>query len=379
MAHNVAPDSERQALLNRVLSSSHFAHATSLKRILQFLCDRSRSPASPPPKEYEIAVNAMGRPETFDPRTDPIVRVSVVSIRERLLAYFATEGRRERFRLVVPRGQYRVVFSEAEPPVEAPDPMRLPPALAWFWKPFFRGNCANVILYTEPLFFRDGQGHYIRDLYINEPVEDPAKFGPHFTKRFTGHLTPSYHYLSAGEVHCMLSITRMFHQFHRPIDTRNARVSSWGDLNHTNLVLLGSPRTNSFLRHFQGGGCFVVGASSIENTSPQPGEEPVYEATRYRDGQLPRMTDYAVVTVRPGLMPGVAVVSIAANHGRAIEGAGNFLILENKVAEMIEHMELTGGGEAPAHFQWLMRVECIDLDDEIVSVECEAFRILDPA
>jgi hypothetical protein len=363
----------RQQLLQRILSSRQFAHAHILKRVLRFVCERSADSEAPPPKEHDIAVHAMGRPESFDPRTDPIVRVSMASIRDRLLAYFATEGRREQLRLTVPKGQYRALFVEAGSEEDANRRERSRGALTRFWDPYLSGQAANVIVYTEPLFFRDDQGHYIRDWYVNDPAA-AKQVRDWLPRADVGTFAPSYHYLSAGEVHCLLSLSRMFHEVGVPVETRNSRISSWNELCHSNLILLGSPRTNAFLQSLQGESAFVVTADHIENRKPKSKEARCYQGTRYMDGMLARMTEYAVITRRPGPTPGSAVTMIAANHGRAIEGAGHFLTLEDRVQRLLDVMGLGNGQSLPQHFQLLMKAETIDIDDEVVYVECVAQR-----
>ena len=368
----MANQATQQQLLNRILASREFAHAHTLKRILSYLCERAAA-GGKPPKEYDIAVEAMGRPASFDPRTDPIVRVSVASIRDRLLAYFATEGKDERLRLAVPKGKYLAIFAEALTDGEGGAVER---AVMQFWRPYFGTEAPNVIAYTEPVFFRDDKGHYFRDWYVNEPAA-----AERLTKRLTragyGRLEPSFHYLSTGEVHCMLSIARVFHEMRVPVETRNCRISAWNELRAANLILLGSPRTNAFLDSLQGEDAFVITADRIENRARRPGEKPYYKGLRYLDGKLVRMTEYAIVTRRPGLAPGRAVTLIAANHGRAIEGAGHFLTLEDRMESVLRAMGLEDAPEMPAHFQMLMRVETIDIDDEVASVQCVAHRVLE--
>lgn len=361
-----AGDPACRLLLQRILSSRQFAHAHILKRILQYVCERSIDPEAPAPKEHEIAIQAMGRPESFDPRTDPIVRVSMASIRDRLLAYFATEGSAEPIRLTIPKGQYRAVFLETAP---EPAPVRISGALARFWEPYFSAQAPNVILYTEPLFFRDDRGHYVRDLYVNEPsaVEALAGWLPN-----PAGWRPCYHYLSAGEVHCLLSLSRLFLEAGVPVETRNSRLTSWSDLRGANLILLGSPRTNAFLRSLQPESGFVVTEASIEDRRPRARTRRSFNGARYQDGALPRMTEYAVITRRPSPTPGRAVTLIAANHGRAIEGAGHLLTLEDRVQQLLERLAAPPGQRLPPIFQFLMRVETIDIDDEVVHVECIA-------
>ncbi len=359
-----------RALLERILASRQFAHAHILKRILQYVCERSIDPDAPPPKEHEIAIEAMGRPEWFDPRTDPIVRVSMSSIRDRLLAYFATEGSSERIRLTIPKGQYRAVFTEVSAPAAGAS---LAGALARFWEPYFSRQAPNVIVYTEPLFFRDERGHYVRDLYVNQPAA-ADRLRQWLPSADPSAWRPCYHYLSAGEVHCLLSLSRLFHEAGVPVETRNSRIASWSDLHGANLILLGSPRTNTFLRSLQPDAGFVVTETTIEDRSQRIRKGRSWSGARYQDGALPRMTEYAVITRRPSPTPGRAVTLIAANHGRAIEGAGHVLTLEDRVQELLQRFRQTPDEPLPDQFQLLMRVETIDIDDEVVHVECVGHR-----
>src|SRR5512133_3143801 len=101
-------------LLQRILESPHFSQAASLRRTLLYLCERGdQNGGAAQPKEYEIAVEALGRQPSFDPKADPIVRVSIAAIRQRLHAYFEVEGRSEPLRLEIPKGIYRAIFSPA--------------------------------------------------------------------------------------------------------------------------------------------------------------------------------------------------------------------------------------------------------------------------
>jgi hypothetical protein len=357
------PGAER--LLLRILASRQFAHADRLKKVLRYLVECSADPTRPPPKEHEIAVQAMRRPASFDSRTDPIVRVTIASVRERLQAYFATEGAGERYRLAIPKGQYRVFFTDTDSPQSAPEEHRR--AIERFWRPYFRKDAANIIVYTEPLFFRDGKGRYFRDWNINTPPDDLAPIALNFPEAAPADISPTYHYLSAGEMHCLLSLTRMFHEAGVPVETRNSRSARWQELNQSNLILLGSPRTNPFLRSLQGDYPLVARADSIERRGGD-----VFRGRRFADGALQRMTEYAVVTRRPGVQPDCSVTLIAANHGRAIEGAGHVLTLENRLQELIARLGVDESAALPQTFQFLMRIETIDTDDEVTAVECEA-------
>jgi hypothetical protein len=374
MASQTRLTEEHAQLLRRILASHQFAHADILKRILRYLVDRSADPDAPPPKEYELAVNAMGRPSSFDPRTDPIVRVSVGSIRERLSAYFGTEGREEPLRMEIPKGQYRVVFTPGAPGRQASD--KGASALMRFWEPYFGSQAGTVIVYTEPLFFRDGARRFVRDWSVNSLETGAAEIRNRFPCLDSAEIFPVFHYLSAGEVHCLLSISRMFHELGIPIETRSSRNTTWHELSHCNLILLGSPRTNPFLESLQGDSPLIVREHHIEDASTPAGEDPMFCGRRFKDGRLNRMTEYAVVSRRPGVVENCCITVIAANHGRAIEGAGHVLTLEDRVFSVLSRMQVAGEDPVPEWFQLLMKVETIDIDDEVTSVECLRHHIL---
>lgn len=358
---------ERSELLRRVLASRQFAHADNLKRILSYLAER-QADSSGAPKEYEIAVSALGRNANFDPRTDPIVRVSVSAIRERLFAYFATEGAGTEWRAEIPRGQYQLQFLPNAVSVQREELAQRP--VARFWQPYLEGQRPNYVVYTEPLFFRDGQGGFLRSWHVNDARDGAARIAERYPMLEAAKLEPAYHYLSSGEMHCLLSLTRVFHEAGVPVETRNSRNSHWTELSQANLILLGSPRTNPFLRQLQGEVPILTEDHRILIREAGGGTQHL-EGRRYLDGQLPRLTEYAVVTRRPGLLAGTFITMIAANHGRAIEGSAHWLTLDDQVEKILVALGCEQPGALPPSFQLLFRVEALDIDDQVSGVFLE--------
>ncbi len=369
----------QEKLVGRVLSSSQFVYADSLKRILQYICAHASTVDAPTLKEHEIATQTLNRPDSFDPKLDPVVRVSMTHIREKLSAYFETEGADEPLRLTIPKGRYRAVFEAPEELRQAPIAAdNSAPSLHRFWQPYLLPQANNVILHTEPLFFRDQEhGTYIRNLYVNDRatgVQELMHRDPELAKRPLG---PCFHYLSSGEVYCMLSLTRMFHNLNARADTRNSRISFWNEVRDANLILLGCTRTNSFMDSLQGDDAgYVLTDDAIEVVDPRPPEQASYRESRFKDGKLHRFTEYALITRRPGPAPDRSVTVISSNHGNAVLGAGHFLTLDQQVEKLLRQMGQDGSEPLPSQFQIILRVDMIDFDDEVVNVEYVAHRAL---
>src|SRR5262249_21815618 len=66
-------------------------------------------------KEYVIGVQVFGKEETFDPRTDPIVRVQARRLRTRLERYYHDHGQHDSIVIELPKGGYGPVFRRREP------------------------------------------------------------------------------------------------------------------------------------------------------------------------------------------------------------------------------------------------------------------------
>src|SRR5579864_1937091 len=108
---------EARAELEAVLKSGLFAHAPSLAQFLSYVCDRCLEGQSNQIKEYNIAVEALGRPQDFDQKRDTIVRVEAHRLRKRLREYYESDGADHAIRIEIPPGQYAPKFLPRGTPV----------------------------------------------------------------------------------------------------------------------------------------------------------------------------------------------------------------------------------------------------------------------
>jgi hypothetical protein len=106
-----------RAELSAVLSSGMFGRTNNYVRLLTFVCEKYFEGAIDEIKEYSIAVHALGRPESFDPQADTIVRVTAHALRKRLEDYYRSAGAQRLVQICLPPGHYVPKFihrSEAE-------------------------------------------------------------------------------------------------------------------------------------------------------------------------------------------------------------------------------------------------------------------------
>ncbi|MFZ0747654.1 MAG: hypothetical protein WAM85_24835 [Terracidiphilus sp.] len=81
-----------------------------LQQLLRYLAQKAFDPSGEALKEYTIGVEAMSRPLDFDPKVDPIVRVQIHRLRQKLKEYYDAEGLHDRLVIEIPKGQYLPIF-----------------------------------------------------------------------------------------------------------------------------------------------------------------------------------------------------------------------------------------------------------------------------
>ncbi|MGA2421246.1 MAG: malectin domain-containing carbohydrate-binding protein [Candidatus Acidiferrum sp.] len=100
-----------RAELDAILASELFARTNNLVRLLTFVCEKHFEGATAEIKEYNIAVQALGRPPDFDPQLDTIVRVTAHALRKRLDEYYRSAGADHPVRICLPPGGYVPKFT----------------------------------------------------------------------------------------------------------------------------------------------------------------------------------------------------------------------------------------------------------------------------
>lgn len=96
--------------LDRILRSSTFQQADRLKRFLTFIVREFVAGRPTELKEYVIGVQVFRKEESFDPRTDPIVRVQARRLRAKLVQYYREEGSSDPLTIDLPKGGYTPVI-----------------------------------------------------------------------------------------------------------------------------------------------------------------------------------------------------------------------------------------------------------------------------
>lgn len=113
-----APDGrlgEIRAYLAQLLDTPQFAASSRRGQLLQYLVRETLAGNGDKITEYAIGLEVFRKPDSFDPRIESVVRTEFSRLRQRLKAWYADEGRRDRIVIDFRPRSYAAIFEFRDP------------------------------------------------------------------------------------------------------------------------------------------------------------------------------------------------------------------------------------------------------------------------
>src|ERR1017187_670975 len=96
--------------LESILASKAFLNTARLSRFLRYVVERTLQGRVEDLKEYALGLEVFGRNGSYNPRTDPVVRVEARQLRFKLAEYYAGPGQADEIVISLPKGGYAAQF-----------------------------------------------------------------------------------------------------------------------------------------------------------------------------------------------------------------------------------------------------------------------------
>src|SRR5271167_2383274 len=103
-----------QAEVERILGSEKFSRSARLRSLLRFTVTQTLQGNANILKEYVIGTEVLNKPESYDPRSDSLVRVLASRLRVKLKQYYANGGNENPLVINFPKGGYVPSFQRRE-------------------------------------------------------------------------------------------------------------------------------------------------------------------------------------------------------------------------------------------------------------------------
>lgn len=121
-------EDEVRARLARLLADKNFPATAKRRAMLRFVVEETLAGRARELKGFTIATAVYGRDDSFDPKTDPVVRLEARRLRNDLNSYYVGAGADDPVRISIPKGGYVPEFERrAAAPLEELEPEQVVP------------------------------------------------------------------------------------------------------------------------------------------------------------------------------------------------------------------------------------------------------------
>jgi hypothetical protein len=404
----------RWELVIRIAESQRFAKSLRLREFLLYVCRAALDRHVDEISEQKIGERVFHRSPDYNPNEDNIVRSQARLLRQKLEAYFSTEGADEPLVLRIPKGGYVPEFIERGPespaiqPVAmlAPEPDRTRPdrlnVVPWLVGAVAVLSFAVALLVIALVRARPttpaGTGsHVLNALWsqllsdkipttivipdhtfalLQEAAREPEDLQSYLRRSVPGSaaaagrpgkehtlldLFPRFasrRYTTFDGVTTAVRVLQLAEKFQSRVMVRYARDLTLRDLSPGNAILIGRPTTNLWTQLFESKLNFRPESDLanhrfvVRNTSPQPGE-PSEFVPKFDGG---RFEAYSSISFIRNLNGGnVLIIGGAASSSQ--EGAADFITSDKLLTQLSEKIERDG--HLP-YFDALLRTVTID-------------------
>lgn len=268
-------------ILEEILLSPEFSNAQRYKDLLQYIVKASISGKEI--KETTIAIDVFSKDASFEPTTDPTVRVYMSNLRKKLEHYYLSTGKDQVIRIDIPKGHYHAEYVNISQslPENAKKNKIIISALAGIiilsfiviaylitrkgddrqtvkqnyifnnpvWSGFNQNNLPNLIVLGDYFFMyerKDNLDHFIRDPKINSNTEYKdflARSPEYFNKYLISNIT----YLRPSVFWAMMKILPAI-QTSKEVHLKLASELIWDDLQQNNIIFVGTFKNLFILR-----------------------------------------------------------------------------------------------------------------------------------
>src|SRR4051794_10456512 len=113
-------EASARAQVASILLSPDFIKSSRLSALLAYIAEKRLAGRGSELKAFSIAIDVFHRSETFDPQTNPLVRIEIGHLRRALERYYLTRGVHDRVTITIPMGSYIPVFARSGPSPPVP-------------------------------------------------------------------------------------------------------------------------------------------------------------------------------------------------------------------------------------------------------------------
>ncbi|MDZ7722635.1 MAG: hypothetical protein U5R06_07420 [candidate division KSB1 bacterium] len=380
--------------LEKILNSQEFSHSKIYQQFLRYLVHASSEGEAP--KETTIAIDVFGKDSSFNPAEDTTVRSHIYTLRKKLQSYYYSEGRKDKYRLRIPKGHYEAKFV---PNVESIyHPKNIVSVLKTYyhwliiaalcalvfllwqqnqsleqdidaytvlsesdpvWQEYLSSEKSILVILGNHFFFDEYSEKYEEFIAMRHPKVNSMQDFEAYRKRRPGvtYQVTNEPYFPYHSIWSLPPVLELFYSVHkRPILRKSSEISPQ-ILDEYHILFLGSIKTLYKLKHtlLKSNFDFEISPHKVFYTDPESGKRQVFETTLHSPGPN---EDLVLALKLPG-PDNNSIFIIASYHSLGAPEISKFMT-SLSMRKPMNDMLMQKYGKIPQYFEALFRVTGID-------------------
>ena len=352
-----------RAQVERILQNKNLRLSEVQRRLFSYLADKSLSGEADELKEYTLGLDAFGKPPSYDPRQESVVRMHVARLRQKLADYYRLEGVNDPILVDLPKGGFKVTFLPRSPAPEIPAGV-VETLLGWWRRPEAVLAAALLALVAAVLYFA------ARPVKAQRTAsESVATLSPELQQLWSPLLasnrplvvciaTPAHGDSGAGTASGAFLLGQFLapHKLH--VLLTRGDLLSMPEIAMDNVVFIGPVAGNRQLEAVPVDQQIVLEPDGIRNLNPRPGE-PEFLPDR-ASGNSPDVEEsHALVSHIPGLYGNGDILYLSGNRISSVLAAVQALTDPVLARTLVAKMKTSTGG-VPRYYQLVLQVKSMD-------------------
>jgi hypothetical protein len=363
MIRAVALEAEAiRAQVERIVQNKNLRWSDGQRRLLSYLAEKSMAGEADELKEYTIGLDAFGKPPSYDPRQESVVRMQVARLRQKLGEYYRTDGAQDPILIELPKGGFKVTF-EPRPAAQPEEPVR-------------RRRWREAVV-AASIAAAIGVAFYLstRPVRAERSGIETAVLTPELQQLWTPILnsnrplvvciaTPASGSSAAGTASGAFLLGQFLAPRKQHVLLTRGDLLSMPEIMMDNVIFVGPSTGNRQLQAVPADEQIALEPNGIRNLNPRSGE-PAFLADHVSHNSQDAEESHALISHIPGLYGNGEILSLSGNQISSVMAAVQALTDPALARTLVARMK-TASGTMPRYYQVVLKVK--SMDDMPVSI-----------
>jgi hypothetical protein len=393
MLPEVSTADPNKVQIQRIVASRAFKTSEVHRNLFNYLAEKSLAGEAHNLKEYTVGLDVFGKPASYDPRQESVVRMHVGRLRQKLAEYYRTEGADDPIIVDLPKGGFALTFEprpSPPPPQQVPAESLPPPTGAGPVRRAF--SAREIALVMSLLLAVIAAGYFairlssVQKARTAAPAPGPwtpdlqtlwapllssdrplmvtlatgAPNGGSAPSSSANGSTGASSVTGVGTANAAFLLGQFLGQRKHNVFPIRSDVLSMGEIAMGDVIFVGPTVGKPQIQAIPPvDAAFVMTPEGVRNVKPDAGEPAFMADAPAKSGSQDSEESHALISSLPGLYGNGSILYFEGNHIASVMGAVQAMTDPDLASQLVARLKRPDGS-LPRYYQVVLRVKAMD-------------------